>query len=269
MFCNNSLKMYLALSLLLVALSVSAADPDTITADVNRFAPLKRPFIMSLSVGKLMNLGGNPDAAYFGRRASVNTEVAMQLAGFFNSHIGAYGMFSICGNPWKYEWFPDPEFDNRIVVDDCGIPQGVAIQLGGIYRYEIHRWQFSARLGVGIRGMGGNEYYFYKSDSEELPNYETEYIQTSGGGASFIVSGGLVVGFRTSRIVSLILEVECRHRFGRPDRMTHKNILRGEDGSETVLKETTYKSYSFGKEMVVRLGVQFQCDLSRPGKKKK
>ena len=193
----------------------------------------------------------------------------MQLAGFFNSHIGAYGMYSLRSNPWKYEWFPDPEFDNCRVVEECGIPLGVAIQLGGIYRYEIHRWQFSARLGVGVRGMGGNEYYFYKSDSEGEPDYQAECIHASGGAAPFIVSGGLVVGFRTSRTVSLILEVECRHRFGRPDRMTHKNILRGEDGSETVLKETTYKSYSFGKEMVVRLGVQFQCEINRTNKKKK
>lgn len=99
-------------------------------------------------------------------------------------------------------------------------------------------------------------------------DYDSEYIKTKLIVAPCVVVGGLTVGYRLSRVVSLVLDMDYRHRIGKADDMDVEKILEGEDGEETILDRSVHKTKVFGKELSMRLGFQFQCELSGSGKKK-
>lgn len=79
----KNLRTYLLALFSTVVFALPVFGSDTIVADTARFRPLKRPFIMSLTFGKQFHTGGRPDALLFGDRKSVNTEMSLRMAGFF------------------------------------------------------------------------------------------------------------------------------------------------------------------------------------------
>ena len=52
------------------------------------------------------------------------------------------------------------------------------------------------------------------------------------------------------------------------DDMVIEKKLDGEDGEDIILERSVHKTKVFGKELALRLGFQFQCELSGSGKKK-
>ncbi len=262
-------KLFIIISLLLASISLSAGTADTLTVETNRFAPMKRPYIMDLTIGKIIHTGGDPGVPYFGHRKSVNTEVSLRLAGFFNKYIGAYGSMAFCGVPWKDRWKPGDGYDLEVDDDPMAMSITSLIQGGVIFRYEIRRWQLYTRLGLGARGMACDTYYYYKLHLNGDVDYDSDHIRTKLIVRPFAVVGGLTVGYRLSRVVSLVLDVDYRYRIGNADDMVIEKILDGEDGEEIMLERSVHKTKVFGKELSVRLGFQFQCELSGQRKKKK
>lgn len=254
------------ISLLLASMSLSAGTTDTLMVKTDRFATMKRPYIIDLTIGKIIHTGGDPGVPYFGRRKSVNTEVSLRMAGFFNKYIGAYGSIALCGVPCKDRWEPGDGFDHAVEYESNLLTS--LIQAGAIFRYEICRWQLYARLGLGIRPMAYDTYYYYKSLPDGEVDYDSEYIKTKLIVGPCVVVGGLTVGYRLSRVVSFVLDVDYRHRIGMADDMVIEKKLDGEDGEEIILERSVHKTKVFGKELALRLGFQFQCELSGSGKKK-
>lgn len=256
------------ISLLLASMSLSAGTTDTLMVKTDRFATMKRPYIIDLTIGKIIHTGGDPGVPYFGRRKSVNTEVSLRMAGFFNKYIGAYGSMAFCGVPWKDRWKPGDGYDHAVEDDPMAMSITSLIQAGAIFRYEIRRWQLYTRLGLGVRGMAYDTYYYYKLLPDGDVDYYSEYIKTKLIVRPFVVVGGLTVGYRLSRVVSLVLDMDYRHRIGMADDMVIEKKLDGEDGEDIILERSVHKTKVFGKELALRLGFQFQCELSGSGKKK-
>lgn len=120
------------ISLLLASMSLSAGTTDTLMVKADRFATMKRPYIIDLTIGKIIHTGGDPGVPYFGRRKSVNTEVSLRMAGFFNKYIGAYGSIALCGVPCKDRWEPGDGFDHAVEYESNLLTS--LIQAGAIFR---------------------------------------------------------------------------------------------------------------------------------------
>lgn len=251
---------------------------DTIVADTARFRPLKRPYIMSLTIGKQFHMGSRPDALLFGDRKSVNTEMSLRLAGFFNSFVGAYGQIDVCGDPWKSDWQPVPGFDFESYEIECGLGYAFsftwAITAGAIFRYELQRWQFFGRVGIGTRSLAYDDLYAHPYRDFEYPaDAGEEYYRAERNIGRFIMEGGFTFGYRTSRYVSIIMDINYRHRIGCPDEVV-LSAMRLKDGNswysdeDPVFERRSFKTKAFGNELIVLVGAQLQCELSGSGKKK-
>lgn len=212
---KNLIPYLIVLAAVLVS-GVPVFGSDTIVADTARFRPLKRPFIMSLTIGKQFHTGNRPDALLFGDRKSVNTEMSLRMAGFFNRFAGAYGQIDVCGDPWKSDWQPVPGLD--FVESDVVLGFGYAFSVGAIFRYEIQRLQFFGRVGIGTRSLAYDDKYASPSMDVDNPVVAgSEYYRAERYLGRFIIEGGLTFGYRTSRYVSIILDVNYRHRIGGAD----------------------------------------------------
>ena len=117
--------------------------------------------------------------------------------------------------------------------------------------------------------MAYDTYYYYKLLPDGDVDYYSEYIKTKLIVRPFVVVGGLTVGYRLSRVVSLVLDMDYRHRIGMADDMVIEKKLDGEDGEDIILERSVHKTKVFGKELALRLGFQFQCELSGSGKKRR
>ena len=273
----KNLRTYLLALFSTVVFALPVFGSDSIVADTARFRHLKRPFIMSLTLGKQFHTGGRPDALLFGDRKSVNTEMSLRMAGFFNCCVGAYGQIDVCGDPWKRDWQPVPGLDFFESDLKCGIGFlfSWAISAGAIFRYEIQRWQFFGRVGIGTRSLAYDDKYAYPAmDVDNTLVAGTEYYRAERYLGRFIMEGGLTFGYRTSRYVSIIMDVNYRHRIGGADEVVLSKmcVADGNDNysdADPVLERRSFKTKAFGNELVVLIGAQLQCDLSGPKKAKK
>lgn len=275
----KNLRTYLLALFSTLVFALPVFGSDTIVADTARFKSLKRPFIMSLTIGKQFHTGGRPDALLLGDRKSVNTEMSLRMAGFFNRFVGAYGQIDVCGDPWKRDWQPVPGLDFQNYEIECGLGYAFsftsAISVGTIFRYEVQRWQFFGRIGMGVRSLAYDDKYAYPAMDVDNPVLAgLEYYRAERCVGRFIMEGGLTFGYRTSKYISIIMDVNYRHRIGGADEVVLSKMCVA-DGNEwysdtdPVLERRSYKTKAFGNELVVLIGAQLQCDLSGRKKAKK
>lgn len=89
--------------------------------------------------------------------------------------------------------------------------------------------------------MAYDTFYYYKSLPDGEADYDSEYIKTKLIVAPCVVVGGLTAGYRLSCVVSLVLDMDYRHRIGMADDMVIEKKLKGEDGEEIILDRSVHK----------------------------
>lgn len=225
------------------------------------FKPFNRPLILSASYGKNINTGGNDNEYWFGQQRGVVNEIAIRLAYIFSPHWGIYGdfYFNSCSDwtpPLDMEWWEN---------DDYCIRTSGGAGLGAMYRFEHRRWQFYARAGFGIgnRGEGPDLTHYIDYENEESPHNCKEIIQALRLTSVNYVNIGVTGGYRLSRVISLIMDINY-HYPCTSSKVEINHKTNPSNGSRpTFIDRQTYTSRSWGNNLAISIGIQFQCELSK------
>lgn len=167
-----------------------------------------------------------------------------------------------------------PPFGSKWERDfECGIGIEAAVLSAGImYRSEWGRWQLFARAGYGCAALGHGKYYnvidydcYEPSLIDELSmTWEHEWEVYRFVGCNF-VGLGLTLGYRTSRVTSLLFDVAYRYPVKSCSEITVQNFHM--DGRDISTEWSNVSSRSWGNNLTVSVGIQFQCELSGTRKK--
>ncbi len=247
------------LTLIVTIVAFLAAYAQTSPDSVIR--PFNRPLMLSVTLGKNINTGGNTNAYWFGHQPAAVNEVAFRLTYMFTPRWGIFGdfyfnSFSDWNPPLDLEWWDDFE---------CGVRSSGGAGLGALYRFEQGRWQFYARAGYGVGDRGeGPDLTHYVGYEDELDPYDCEELITAKRLTSVdYLNLGLTGGFRLTRVFSLIVDVNYHF----PLTSSKVEITRKtnpKNGSRPkIIDRQTYTSRSWGNNLTIAIGFQLQCELSK------
>ena len=274
---NNHTMKRLLLSVCAVVLSVLTSPPAVCaTSDAvdscQAIKPLVRPMLLSVTYGRRFNTGGNENPDWFGRQRLTHSDLTFRLGVFVCRHWGIYGNLSFGGAD---NWIPPigPKWQDELI---CGIPiPSAAASTGIMYRYEAGRWQWFARLGYGYISIGSasliNKPDMRTDDSSITNNIvgHSSWEASKSTGAAY-ADFGITAGFRTSRVVSIVLDVNYHLPvLNNVSYVTIKETQYFDYNKPTMENEWHFTSKSWGNNLTVSAGVQFQCELSGSRKKKK
>lgn len=274
---NHKIKMY---RLLFVSIAVVLAvmfTPHMLCAPVDTVAtptvikPLERPLLFSITYGKRINTGGNDNADWFGRQKLAHNALTFRLTYFVYRHWAIYGELGFGGKPgWT------PPFGGPVWMSESKCGLGLDCSLlscaGVVYRYEHGRWQFYARAAYGIMSFDLDS-YFSVGDMEGSSLIGDAFGENRWTArrsiAADCVCGGLSFGYRTSRTVSIVLDVNYSY----PVRAKSEVAIKNESGPSYREVDNSINWYrtsrSWGNNLTVSVGIQFQGELSKAHRQKK
>lgn len=238
-------------------LSLSAATSSADSVDMGALTPIHRPITTQLLLGSNFRIGPQPDQAIFGNRQPVAFGFGLRMSGYFTPHWGAYGDIHLKFYRTRYL---TPSFSDKFTeaIAEMFFP-GIShikgsLGAGVTYRYEHGRWQLYPRLGLGWH-MGTHS---TKSTSDKQHT-----ITLERDNSVLYLATGIAFGFRTSRVCSLILDINFQQPLtaAKATFTTSQNSSAGEGPKEV----TSFSTHALGRDLTLSLGIQFQTDLS--GKK--
>lgn len=242
----------MALSLFVIGLEpISAQEKSehTTTTEKTATQTTGKPFIMAVSLGPNFNMGGNDHAEWFGSRADVSTQFDLRMHVPFTPHWSAYMNMGLS----FFHIRTDDVIQNIVqTVFDKFLP-GLSkvkpsIALGLSYLTEKDRWLLMPRAGIGWMSVES-------TDKSKTINNQTEHLKISR--SSLFGNVGTALGYRTSKVCSLILDVNYRC----PLQSAKATYTTSTTDSPTVT--TRYKSRSWANDLSVSIGIQLQTDLGK------
>ncbi|WP_300805073.1 hypothetical protein [uncultured Duncaniella sp.] len=239
--------------------------------------PLEKPIIMTLTFGKCINMGGHENSEWLGRRRGQTNELDWRFAYFFLRHWGMYVDCAIYGSSIASDCGPllEKQLGTKFHQDDeCGaIFAGAIAGIGITYRMEWNRWQLLLRGGIGTIGMNDSWTSTRDYDLTDDPGYDrwempyTRWECNRYLSPSFL-NGGLTIGYRMSRVFSVILDINYRHTVGEKAYMclTKYEYAHTEDDFEPrELIHFDKSSRAWGRDLTVSIGLQLQVESSKKG----
>lgn len=210
------------------------------------FRMLDKPFMMTLSVGPNFNTGGQQNSALFGYRQDVVTQINCRFNIGFHRNWNIYTDLGFSIYRIKSE---DYTFGDKLM--EIFVPGFNKIHpsfsLGASYLTQIGRWQFMPRLGAGCINIRN------RNTRKEYNGVKTNVRKEI---SPYFIEGAVGIGFRTSRICSLIFDV-CYHH---PLESAEVTIKRTENDRTTI---QSFKSDSWANDLTLAIGIQFQTNLSK------
>lgn len=167
-------------------------------------------------------------------------DLDLRYTRFFSRHWGAYFQFGILSLGTHYDDMVEPlthhynhggkevriddEWYCGLISSDCGSFYDRYL-LGATYRYDVGRWSFRPRLGLGIMRQYDSHSHFYVVDNNTHADYEhVDLYSTNSRGETktvpaFAYSPSLQICFSTCSHVFISAEVEwtgtIRHLYQR------------------------------------------------------
>lgn len=251
------MKKYLStilLSLCLGMVTVQAASIGEVavtadsTARKDRFRMLEKPFMLTLSAGANFNTGGRHNSEVFGCRPDAATQINFRFNFGFHRNWNVYAdlgytFYSIHSDPLS-----DKYADLLVKLIMPGISTiHPSFSIGASHLSQVGRWQFMPRIGAGCQAVKTNK------QSKERNGIKTTVRREI---APYFIEGGFGVGFRTSRVCSVIFDI-CYHHPLESASLTVSTSGGNQDSTEK------FKSKSWANDLTLSLGIQFQTNLSR------
>lgn len=228
--------------------SVISGDVAGERGKKSAYEMIDKPFMMILSVGPNFNTGGHHNSQWFGLRQDVATQTDIRLNFGFHRHWSVYADLGITWYRWKSDDLVENIGDALISILVPGFNRlHPSFSVGATYLTQVGPWQFMPHFGVGCLNVKNNH------KTSEHKGVKTEIKREI---SPYYIESGFGVGFRTSRLCSLILDVNYRY----PLESATLKLKRTEDGHTSVSK---YKSDSWANDLTVSLGIQFQTGLGR------
>ncbi len=225
-----------------------AATADSTATREDRFRMLEKPFMMVFSAGANLNTGGRHNSEVFGYRPDAATQINFRFNIGFHRNWNVYADLGCT----FYSIQADPYFDQLgDLLMNLFMP-GVnkihpSFSIGASYLSQVGRWQFMPRIGAGCQAVRTN------NQSKERNGIKTTVKREI---APYFIEGGFGVGFRTSRVCSLIFDI-CYHHPLESASLTVSTSGSNQDSTEK------FKSNSWANDLSLSLGFQLQTDLSR------
>lgn len=198
---------------------------------------LQTPISMAFSIGGNFNTGSCGDQSLFPTRPDLCTQFDWRVNVAFARHWSAFMDLGMS----FYKIKPSDSFSD--IVSDALVEMflpGVShihpsIALGAAYVAQVNRWQFSPRLGFG--------WMHVKSYHKKQNSIDYEYKITP-----FYVNPAVSIGYRLSKVCSLILDVSYRC----PLTASKGSITYGTGISNT----ENFKSHGWGNDLSISVGTQ-------------
>lgn len=252
----------------LLAIFLSFSSLIAATAQVphdNVCIPFKRPLMIAVTYGRSINTGGNDNEYWFGRQPSNRGEFTIRAAYSLFSHWSIYGdmVFSSGGN-----WTPPIDIE-WLAESSCGLPGSAGMGAGIMYRYENNRWQFFTRAGIGACAMDNADdyiHYIYEDNNYEENDVSSpkikEIIEAQRLICPTYINFGLTGSYRLTRELNLVLDINYRYPYTSAKvKITRETY--NDDGRTEIIDCQTYHSRSWGNNLTISIGFQFQCELSK------
>lgn len=248
-------KRKLAVIFLLIAgiLPITAQEEACKTKkEKQKIESLRRPFIMSFSIGPNFNTGGNDYSEWFGSRANVATQFDWRMNISFARQWCAYLDLGV--SFFKVQTNDLGENIGNALIDKFLFP-GLSkikpsVSAGVTYIAERGRWQFMPRAGIGLTSAGNSN----KTKATNGNEYKLEINRSP-----MFFNTGASVGYRTSNLCSILLDVNYRC----PIQSCKATYTTTQSNLPPLTQ--TMKSRSWANDLSVSLGMQFQLEMS--GKK--
>lgn len=237
--------------------------------------PFEKPVVMALTFGKCINMGGHENSEWLGRRRGQTNELDWRFAYFFLRHWGMYVDCAIYGSSIASDCGPllEKQLGTKFYEEEeCGptVP-GAICGIGISYRMEWNRWQLFLRGGYGVIGIGDiwrSRPDYGLTDDPENDRWEKPYTEWECKRylSPYFLNGGLTIGYRVSRLFSVILDINYRHPIGRKAYMclTKYEYAHTEEGFEDrELIHFDKTSRAWGRDLTVSIGLQLQAETSK------
>lgn len=237
--------------------------------------PFEKPVVMALTFGKCINMGGHENSEWLGRRRGQTNELDWRFAYFFLRHWGAYIDLGIYGNSIASDCGPllEKQLGTKIYRGgECGaIFAGMIASIGITYRMEWNRWQLLLRGGFGAIDINDTWTSTRDYGLTDAPGYDrmempyTEWECKRNLSPSFL-NGGLTIGYRLARSLSLIIDINYRHTVGKNGYMCFKKYEYTHTDDKLEARELIdfdKRSSAWGRDLVISIGYQLQVESSK------
>lgn len=237
---------------------ITVAQNDVNPKDIVQF---ERPLIMTISYGQRINTGGNENATWFGHQQKMRDAVDFRISYFLKKYFGIYGYVQYGTS--HSDWNP-PVGVELAEEDECGLPFDISITLGAgaISRFETGRWQFFGRIGIGATSLDPVN----KKTSISEFNPTIEYLPYERWTADrftcpCFINSGITLGYKLNKITSIVIDANYRFPIGKRSKVIIKHEIYGDFPG--IISKNTYRSRSWGNDLTIAIGIQFQCELSK------
>ncbi len=230
-------------------ISMAGTTDRTAVAAEKGMQRLERPFSMAFTIGPNFNTGGSEHGDVFGVRPEVCTQFDCRLGFGVARGWSVYADLGLSFYTLKVdnigEGFANALL-NALLPGYGSIHTSVAA--GGAYLWQPGRFLLSPRAGIGW-------YHVKKGESSgRLDNgVRVEYDRRI---AVPTFNAGLSVGFRTSRICTLIMDLNYRCPLARAS----ANVTTTTGDGVTTAKK--FRSGSWGNDLSLSVGVQFNVEMN-------